>query len=126
MENSPKPPSLQSFIAAYIGSVEQLEILCLLSRSPDKWWSPKDVFHVVQSSEHSVTACLEKYVQQTLLVADKGLYRYAPRRLELDKAVHELSQAYSERRVAVIEMIYKRPNDTIQDFADAFRFRKEK
>jgi hypothetical protein len=121
-----KASRFQTFVASFIGSVEQLEILCLLSQAPARWWTPKEVLHVVRSSAPSVRDCLEMYVKKGLMVSDSGSYRYQPRLPELEICVCELSQAYSECRVAVIEMIYAKPNERVQDAAKPFRFRTGK
>jgi hypothetical protein len=55
-----------------------------------------------------------------------GRYRLAPKTPELAEFVSELAAAYRERRVAVIETIHGKSTDTIQDFANAFKLRKEK
>lgn len=117
--------ALHHFIAQCIGSVEQLEVLCLLAESPEKVWSAQEVFRVVQSSEKSVSDCLQCFLNQGFLSVDAaGGYRFAPKKPESGHAVGALIKAYRERRVTVIEMIYRKPNDSLHDFANAFKLRK--
>ena len=117
--------ALVQFTARYVESLEQLEILCLLSRERDKQWSAKELFHIVQSSEKSVAACLEAFHANGLVAREaSGLFRFRPARPELERSAQALCQAYHERRVSVIEMIYRKPGQTVQAFADAFRIRK--
>ena len=106
--------------------MEQVEILSAFSAHPGKVFTVHEVYRHIQSSEKSVTDCLQDFCKNELLVAEAGGYRLAPKTPELAKAVTELTVAYRERRVTVIQLIYAKPTDTIQDFADAFRFRKEK
>jgi hypothetical protein len=118
---------VRDFIAEYVHSVEQLEILCLLLENDPKDWSAEEVFRQVQSSERSVSKCLESFRKNGLINSPApGRYRMAFERPEAFATVRELAKAYRERRVAVIQSIYERPHDTLQDFADAFKLRKDK
>lgn len=115
----------QSFLAQHIQSVEQLEIFLALGTEPERFLSAREIFQRIQSSEKSISTCLEHFSQTGLAVADDhGGYRLADQS-DLLELVAELKQAYRERRVTVIEMIYKGPSDQIQSFADAFRIRKD-
>ncbi|HEX3716847.1 MAG TPA: hypothetical protein VH595_02680 [Verrucomicrobiae bacterium] len=127
MPNSPISVELQQFIDRYIHSVEQLEILCLLVDESAKTWSEIEVFHRIQSSQESVSRTLRRFRDDRFLVFDltKG-YRFSPESSDLARLASELAKAYRERRVAVIGAIYKPTVDSIRDFADAFRIRKDK
>jgi hypothetical protein len=120
-------PALQDFIAHYVRSVEQVEILCLFSAEPGRIWMPGDVLRVIQSSEKSVTTALEYFRAIGLLQKEPGDgYRFAPEKPERTELVAELATAYRQRRLAVIESIHGRPSDAIKDFANAFKLRKQK
>lgn len=125
MSENTLPHDLVQFIARHIESVEQLEILCLLSENPSREWSVQEVFRCVQSTERSVQQCLESFVARGLAVkvAD-GAFRFSPASSELANSATDLVRTYRERRVAIIETIYKRP-DSARPFAEAFRLRKE-
>jgi len=121
------PPEVRQFIAIHIHSIEQLEVLLVLCENSAKSWSAAEVYRKVQSSEKSVTDCLESFRYSGLAtLSPEGLYRFSPDEAGLNGIASALSQAYRERRVSVIECIYKRPSDTIQNFANAFRLRKER
>jgi hypothetical protein len=123
----PIPAELRQFIAEHVHSVEQLEILILLSENATKAWSVSEVFRQIQSSEKSVLHCLEEFRRAGLANLNAaGLYSFVLREGSLARIVPALAQAYRERRVSIIECIYKKPHDPIQNFADAFRLRKEK
>jgi hypothetical protein len=118
---------LQKFIARYVHSVEQLEILCLLAESPARDWQPAEVFRNIQSSQDSVAANLLYLAHERILTstADSG-YRFSPASPELGRMALNLVKTYREKRVTVVETIYKNPLDPIRNFADAFRIRKDK
>jgi hypothetical protein len=121
------PSQVVQFISRYVHSVEELEVLCLLAEEPLRSWTVSAVFQRIQSSEKSVAARLETFQKEglTVLEAD-GSYRLAPVDANLIGTAKTVIEAYRDRRVSVIECIYKQPSDPIQDFADAFRLRKEK
>jgi DNA-binding IclR family transcriptional regulator len=93
----------------------------------NKPWTVVEVLHQIQSSEQSVSDCLRKFQHEGFLeMTPEGRFRFAPKAPEMSNMVQELAKSYRERRVAIVELIYKKPQDAIQDFADAFRFRKDK
>ncbi len=126
VNNTPFSTELRSFLAQYIHSIEQLETLCLFAENSTKLWSEHDVFKSIQSSHESVASNLRYFAQSGFLTIESPAnYRYSPETPELARLVSELVKSYRERRVAVIDAIYKAPLDPIRNFADAFRIRKD-
>lgn len=120
---------LELFIASEIQSLEQLEILFLLSGNPHKWWTAKSVYEVVKSSLQSVQERLNQMVQRGLIKEETGSevhYQFAPADEGMWRIVAELRDAYKERSVKVVQAIYSKPPDGVQEFARAFRVRKDK
>jgi hypothetical protein len=122
----PLSVEIREFIAQHIHSVEQLEVLCLFVENSEKSWTAAEVFRRVQSSEKSIGDCIETFRSAALLEVMPEGYRFSRTKDVRTETARLLAQSYRERRVSVIECIYKRPSDPIQDFADAFRLRKEK
>lgn len=119
--------NVKRFIAAYIDSVELLEVLLLL-RSHAREWSTESVSQEIRSSPISVTKRLTDLCERGLLSVKESrppLYFYKPRTGELDRAVRELADAYRERPTRIIELIFSRQTDTLRKFSDAFKFRKD-
>lgn len=107
--------------------MEQLEILLLLSSQPERDWSPEAVFTTIQSSQASVAQRLQEFLEKGFLTqTDPPLVRYAPKNQALAAAARALAVAYKQKRVKVIELIYRKPVDDVQSFADAFKLRKDK
>ncbi len=52
-------------------------------------------------------------------------YSYQTINTETDELIDRLSACYRERRVAMISLIYSKPMNKVQTFAEAFRLRKE-
>lgn len=120
---------LEKFIAAEINSLEQLEILLLLSGNPHKWWTATGVYEVIKSSVQSVHDRLNEMADRGLLnkEADSEVrYQFSPKNEQVWKVTSELRDAYKERSVKVVQAIYNKPPDAVQEFARAFRLRKDK
>lgn len=116
---------VQRFIVRYIETVEQLEVLSLLTENPSTVWSVTEVFRKIQSSEKSVKEILANFVQHGLAV-EKEVERYQlADNSEIVTQTTAVVAAYRQRPVTVIESIYKKPSTSIQGFADAFKFKKE-
>jgi hypothetical protein len=117
---------VRRFIEERIDSAEQLEILLLLHREPDRRWSAQDVSQAVYTVPASATLRLESLVSGGLASSTGGAdpqYQYAPSTDALREQVEQLGAAYRADRVAVIKTIFARPPDPLQSFADAFRLR---
>jgi len=117
---------LLGFIARFIHSVEQIEILCIFARAPAKTWTEEEVFKEIQSSRTSVAANLGLFCGRLLHFDAPTGYRFSPESPDLGRLALELVKTYHERRVTVINAIYREPVDPIRDFADAFKLRKDK
>lgn len=128
MSQSQIPPDVQQFIATHINAAEQLDILLLLHKSPDRSWSAADVSQAVFTVPTSATARLEELVARGFLTSTGGAdpqYRYAPTSAALDVEVKALAEAYRANRVGVINLVFQRPADPLKSFSDAFKFRRD-
>ncbi len=117
------PPAVERLIAAHIHSVEQLEVLLLLRRD-DRAWTAEEVARELSTNADSAMARLRDLTARGLAVVDDamaGSFRY--RRGPDDRTVSDLAECYAKRRVRVISMIFAKPPDGVQSFADAFRLR---
>jgi hypothetical protein len=119
---------LEEFVRGEIQSLEQLEILLLLSGNPHKWWTAKSVYDVVKSSTGSVEDRLKDFASRGILKSETGnelRYQFSPAEEKFWRILSELREAYKERPVKVVQAIYSQPPDPAKEFARAFRIRKE-
>lgn len=119
-------PEIHRFVAEHIDSAEKLEILLLLQRSPEKRWTALDVSQAIYTVPASAIMRLEALVAEGFAASSGGadpLYSYAPRSEDLRRQIDALAAAYRADRVSVIKLIFARPPDPLQSFADAFRLR---
>ena len=120
------PSTVRAFLARYIRSVEQLEVLLLVQDQPNRSWSAGDVYSVIRSSEASIASRLQAFAKEGFLAQENdGRYRFAPQNTDLRAAVEQTAVAYKTWRIRVVEAIFTPPSDPVQSFADAFRLRKD-
>ena len=124
---TPLPDDVRQFLHQNIESVEQLEVLLLLWRTPNRGWTSEEVATAVYSHPSSVIRRLAMLLGQGLLrEREPGCFQYAPRTGELHAAVTHVDQVYRERRVAVITLIASKPIENVRAFSDAFRLRRRR
>ena len=114
---------LEQFIATRIHSVEDVEILTLLSRSPDTFWSADAMGQHLGIKPDVVAARARDLVRRDLLRSGESgpVFRFAPANDELKEQVNALVDAYRDRRVTVINAIYSANLTRLRSFADAFK-----
>jgi len=123
------PEDVASFIAGNIHSVSQLEVLLLLRNSGSRAWSREEIGSALYASGEMMATPLAELSAGGLVSATpppNELYRFQAATPALDSMVAKLNEMYSQRRVAVISLIYSQPTDRVRTFADAFKFRKDK
>ena len=123
------PEAVKSFIASHIDSAVQLELLLLTHRTKGSTWNAATVSAELKIDAGWAGSQLAHLCDQGLLsctTEPTPVYEYGPRTAELDAAVAALAEAYADRRVSVISLIYSKPTDNLRAFADAFRLRKER
>jgi hypothetical protein len=122
------PHEVKTFLREHINSLVQLEVLLLLHGNPTGAWDVDKVNRELQLGTELIRKQLADLHGHGLLDLAEGAdeaYRYNPVTSELDQAVNALAKCYKERRVSVTSFIYSSPLDSIRNFADAFRIRKD-
>jgi hypothetical protein len=121
------PDDVRRFVIEHINSVEQLEALLLLWAEQDRDWTAKDVSQSLYTPPAAATMRLDD-LQQRGFITSSGeavrAYRYRAGQTAQDVLISRLADVYRERRVTVISLIYSKPHQQVQAFADAFKIRK--
>ena len=129
MSESGFSETLDKFIASEINSLEQLEILLLLSGTPKQWWTVRSVYEIIKSSLQSVQDRLNEMTESGILVKEGDIdarYQFGLTEGSNLDSINELREAYKQRPVKVVQAIYSKPPDAVKEFAKAFRLRKDK
>lgn len=130
MEDSAFSDEFCRFIQTTTTSVDAAELLLLLAREPVQWWEPAGLANALKPATVMTDAEAARYVEQfqaAALIAvgpDKRI-QYRPANETLRAHVDMLAQAYKERPVTLIRMIYALRDLKIQSFADAFKLRRK-
>jgi hypothetical protein len=119
-------PDVQKLLGDPIDSVESLELLLLLRRSPETFWTADAAAQQIGIGPHVSSRKLARLTDAKLLVRGRetGAYRFAPAG-DGGALIDELADEYAERRAGVINAIYSASEERLRAFSDAFRFKKE-
>lgn len=123
------PEDVQRFVLEKIDSVAQLEALLLLRGNPEKDWGALALASRLYISEEQTAELLLALRAQgfvTVNADDPSLYRFQPVTSELADMLERLAAIYAKHLVPVTNLIHSKPKPRIQEFADAFRLRKDK
>ena len=115
----------RTFLQSAIRSVWALEALKLLRTDPGRGWTADGLRVELRASElaihHTLTA-----LRSAGVVAEEGQsVRYQPATPEIQAVLDEITVEYERRPIALIKEIYVPETRKIQDFADAFRIKKD-
>ena len=121
------PEAVQELLLHRLDSIAQLEVLLLLHRTAPEAWDAARVAGELRIDPAWAAEQLALLRDRQLLreSSASGSYHFAAATPELAKAVEALAASYTDRRVAIVALLYSRPAPGIRVFADAFRIRKE-
>jgi hypothetical protein len=116
---------LRRFILTSVPSVPYLEAVLLLRAEAGKEWDASQLARRLYVPERTGAELLDLLRSSGVgtPVGSAGL-RYAPAP-DLADLLDRLAHAYATNLVAVTDLIHSRIDRRAQQFADAFRFRKE-
>lgn len=128
MADNALPAEVRQLIARHLATMEQVDVLLLLARTPEQWRTGEQIRTDLRIDEQGVAARTFSELSAAGLIETDGAtlpcYRYAPSNARDKAAVELLALAYNERPVTLVRAIYARPTPA-QSFADAFRLRKK-
>jgi hypothetical protein len=127
---------LRLFLHDSVKSYEELETLLFLAQNEGHSFSAEAVTLALNASAGSIEGALEELTRVGGLVdvtrgSTAPLYRYAPGRESIRQRVSDLAAAYTERRMAVIQMLSANALERVRRaamrrLADAFRLERGK
>lgn len=122
------PDTIRRFILTSIISVPYLEAMLLLRSAPAQWWDGKKVAQRLYMPEKAAEALLDELHAAGVLAVTDGeprSYRYNPTTDDLRQIIDELADTYAKHLVEVTHLIHSKTSKKAQQFADAFKLRKD-
>jgi hypothetical protein len=119
---------VKQFIDQNVESLAQLEALLLMRQDPACNWDAAGIAKALYVPPELAETLLAEFVRRGFARSkqDSPLqYSYSPADQALSQLIDRVAAAYQDRRVAIISLIYSKPLNKVQTFADAFRLRKE-
>ena len=123
------PDDVRQFILERIESVAYLEALLLLRSKREGPWSCGAVANRLYIDQKQTAELLTRLHADGFLTAageNDPVYRYQPATAQLQKMVDSLAEFYGKHLVPITNLIHSKPKNRVQEFADAFRLRKDK
>ena len=118
------PGDASDLIVKHIHSVAQLETLLFLRGRPDVLATAEVVAREQKIGGDMAADLLADLAGRGFLEETTDGFRYKPSS-SLAKGVDAVASAYGTYRVAIINLIFSKPSEGVQSFADAFRVRRD-
>lgn len=118
------PWAVRQFLLGRIDSIAQLEALLLLHRDPEQLWDVPRLAARLYIGEQQAADILSALSADGLLANDGSGYRYDRGNADQNGLIELVSLHYSRHLIPVTNLIHDKPR-RIQQFADAFRLKKD-
>ena len=129
MSADPISEEIRAFIGENVRSLRALELLLLVQANRQREWDPQELSNELRATPEWADLELRFLESRGLMIRPDPAapkFRYSPSRSDLEAAVANLAAAYRVRPCAITQVIFAGPRESIRQFADAFRLRKEK
>lgn len=122
------PSDLRRFIVTNIPSVPYLEAILLLRAEPHKAWLVREMAARLYIAETDAEQLLDSATASGIAdvhAGDSPAYTYRPQTEDTAAMLDRLAAHYAGDVVTVATLIHGRTDKRAQQFADAFRWRKD-
>jgi hypothetical protein len=122
------PDDVKVFLLRHIDSVAHLEALLLLRANPELEWNADTLAKRLYVSVQETAGLLARLCADGFLEARGDqmlLYQYHCRLREQTDMVDRVAELYRRYLIPITHFIHAKPRTRVQEFADAFRLRKD-
>ncbi|WP_447598079.1 hypothetical protein [Nitrospira sp. Nam80] len=122
------PDDVRRFLLKRIDSVAHLEALLLLRDNPDMEWSQPAVAARLYLEPEEVAPLLSRLCADGFIMrteSPEAQFRYRPSSSELAALADRVAAEYAKHLVPITKLIHDKPRLRVQEFADAFKLRKD-
>lgn len=120
------PESVRRLIAESIDSIVELEAILLLRAHANQDWDAEQAGARLYVSVTVAAHILDALARRGFFTVVENRYRYDRANTEMETQVAALATAYATNLIAVTHLVHAKPTDSVRQFAQAFRFRKDK
>ena len=126
-EDDPIPVDVRRFLQANSLSIPHIELILLLRRGSATAWANRDIARRLYVGEERTEELLAQLETMSLVerAGEPSAYYYRPATPALASLLDQLDAAYSKHLVAVTQLVHAARDEAAEQFAKAFRFRKE-
>ena len=126
MANQDSNSAVDRFLVEQIDSVPHLEALLLIWNSRPKTWTEQEMASALYVEPELAKRVLEQLAQRGLIehAGDNGGYCCEANSTR-DPLLQKLDEAYRHDLVRISRLIHSKASVAVQDFARAFRFKKD-
>jgi hypothetical protein len=131
MDNAAIPEDLRRFVLTSIPSVPFLEALLLMRADPAQPWSRESLARRLYVREKVAEGLLDELCRSGIAAPWPGstpeaeAFCYQPREDVLRERIDRLADLYASHLVEVTHLIHSSLDRKAQQFADAFKWRKD-
>lgn len=128
MMRGPLPDELTRFILTSIASIPHLEAILLMRNEDSSAWDGKRVaqrLYIGEKTADDLLSSLHAAGFLAIAASKTEQYCYQPVSGELRAMVDQLAKAYSKNLMDVTHLVHSKTSTRAQQFADAFKWRKE-
>lgn len=130
MAPPPIPEDIRRFVLTSIASVPHLEALLLLRSVEGEFWKASTLaarLYIGEKLAHSLLTdlCRAGMLEPRDEACDSVGYRYQPSSPALRLTIDRLAELYARHLVEITHLIHSSLDRKAQQFADAFKWRKD-
>lgn len=119
------PEDVSQFILQHIDSIAQIEGLLLFCADPGRGWDAETIAPALFISESQAASILTQLTEQGFIIRAGDSYCYQPKTSELKAMVERTAALYRQYLIPVTNLIHSKSKSRVQEFADAFKLRKD-
>ena len=120
------PAHVRRFVLLNVASVPHLEAMLLMREDPSRQWDTLRVARRLYMKEDATAAILADLQASGIIVpVGEEIFCYRPASEELRNTLTDLAACYAKNLRLVTHLIHSRTASHAQQFADAFKLRKD-
>lgn len=118
------PDDIRDFILRNIDSIADMEALLLVRRETSRRWESATLARRLYIPASEAENVLGRLHARGLVSRDQGTYAFAPE-ADPEGLVARIAAMYAEQLIPITNLIHSKAASRVQQFADAFKLKKD-